>query len=211
MRIYDVTVSVSPAMPVWPNNPGVELERMNKIEAGANSNVSRLAMGVHSGTHVDAPVHFIQGAAGVDTLKLEILMGRAAVIHLPKAARITAPDLAAAKISPRTKRLLVKTRNSDFWASGDREFHTDYVGVGPDAAEWLVRRGIQLVGVDYLSVAPWKESRPTHEILLKAGVVVVEGLNLSAVRPGLYDFICLPLKLTDCDGAPARAVLIKNG
>ena len=210
MRIYDVTVSVSPAMPVWPNNPGVELERMNEIEAGANSNVSRLAMGVHSGTHVDAPVHFIQGTPGVDTLKLEILIGRASVIHLPRVVRVTAPDLAAAKISPRTKRLLIKTRNSDFWANGDREFHTDYVGVGPDAAEWLVRRGIQLVGVDYLSVAPWKESRPTHEILLKAGVVVVEGLNLSTVKPGLYQFICLPLKLIGCDGAPARAVLIKQ-
>jgi arylformamidase len=207
MKIYDVTVGVSPAMPVWPNNPGVELERMSKIEAGANSNVSRLAMGVHSGTHVDAPVHFIQGAAGVDALKLGILMGRASVIHLPKVARVTAPDLAAAKISSRTRRLLIKTRNSNFWANGDTDFHTDYVGVGPDAAEWLVRRGIRLVGVDYLSVAPWKESRPTHEILLKAGVVVVEGLNLSAVRPGLYEFICLPLKLLGCDGAPARAVL----
>ncbi len=210
MKVYDVSVGVSPAMPVWPNNPGVELERMNKIEAGASSNVSRLALGVHSGTHVDAPVHFIQGAAGVDTLNLEILMGRASVIHLPKVARVTAPDLAAAKISPRTKRLLIKTRNSDFWAKGAKEFHTDYVGVGPDAAEWLVRRGIQLVGVDYLSVAPWKESRPTHEILLKAGVVVVEGLNLSAVWPGTYQFICLPLKLMGCDGAPARAVLIKQ-
>ena len=210
MKIYDVTVGVSPTMPVWPNNPGVELERMNKIEAGANSNVSRLAMGVHSGTHVDAPVHFIQGAAGVDTLKLEILMGRASVINLPKVARVTAPDLAAAKIPPRTRRLLIKTRNSGFWASGDEEFHTDFVGVGPDAAEWLVRRGIQLVGVDYLSVAPWKESRPTHEILLQAGVIVVEGLNLSGVRPGSYEFVCLPLKLLECDGAPARAVLIKQ-
>jgi arylformamidase len=211
MIIHDVTIGLSPAIPVWPNNPGVELERMNKIEAGANSNVSRLAMGVHSGTHVDAPIHFIQGAAGVDALKLEILMGRASVIHLPKVARVTAPDLAAAKIPPRTRRLLIKTRNSAFWANGDKAFHTDFVGVGPDAAEWLVRRGIQLVGVDYLSVAPWKESRPTHEILLRAGVVVVEGLNLSGVKPGAYQFMCLPLKLIGCDGAPARAVLIQSG
>jgi arylformamidase len=210
VKIYDVTLGVSPSMPVWPNNPGVELERMNKIEAGANSNVSRLAMGVHSGTHVDAPVHFIQGAAGVDSLRLETLMGRATVIHLPRAARVTAPDLAAAKIPPRTRRLLIKTRNSQFWVKGGPDFHTDFVGVGPDAAEWLVQRGIRLVGVDYLSVAPWKESRPTHEILLKAGVVVVEGLNLSAVKPGSYQFICLPLKLIGCDGAPARAVLIKQ-
>ncbi|HLE27762.1 MAG TPA: cyclase family protein [Anaerolineales bacterium] len=209
MKIVDLTIGVSPAIPVWPNNPGVELERMNKIEAGANSNVSRLAMGVHTGTHVDAPVHFIQGAAGVDTLRLETLVGPAYVLHLPKVNRVTAPDLAAAKIPPRTKRLLIKTRNSAYWARGDAEFHSDFVGVGPDAAEWLVKRKLQLVGVDYLSVAPWKESRPTHEILLKAGVVIVEGLNLSAVRPGTYDFVCLPLKLIGCDGAPARAVVVK--
>ena len=208
MTAVDISVAVSPGMPVWPNNPGVELERMNKIEAGASSNVSRLALGVHSGTHVDAPVHFIQGAAGVDTLKLDILIGAAVVINLPTVARITAPDLEAAGIPPGTLRLLIKTRNSDYWARGDAEFHTDYVGVGPDAAEWIVQRGLALVGVDYLSVAPWKESRPTHQILLSAGVVVVEGLNLAGVEPGAYDLICLPLKLVGCDGAPARAVLL---
>ena len=209
MKIIDLTLGISPAIPVWPNNPGVELERMNKIEAGANSNVSRLALGVHTGTHVDAPVHFVQGATGVDTLDLATLIGPACVIYLPKVNRVTAPDLIAAKIPPRTKRLLIKTRNSDYWARGETEFHTDYVGVGPDAAEWLVKKKIALVGVDYLSVAPWKESKPTHEILLKAGVVVVEGLNLSAVKPGLYTFTCLPLKLVGCDGAPARAILTK--
>ncbi len=209
MSVLDISVAVSPSMPVWPNNPGVELERMNRIEAGASSNVSRLALGVHSGTHVDAPVHFLPGAAGVDTLKLDVLIGAVWVTHLPAAARIRAPDLEAATIPPDTQRLLIKTRNSDFWARGDTEFHTDYVGVGPDAAEWMVQRGLSLVGVDYLSVAPWKESRPTHQILLSAGVVVVEGLNLAGVEPGAYNLICLPLKLVGCDGAPARAVLLK--
>jgi arylformamidase len=132
------------------------------------------------------------------------------VIHLPRAGRVTAPDLARARIPPRTKRLLIRTRNSAYWAGGDAEFHTDFVGVGPDAAEWLVARGIALVGVDYLSVAPWKESGPTHQVLLRAGVVVVEGLNLSAIRPGRYDLVCLPLKLLGCDGAPARAILIER-
>ena len=209
MKTIDISIPVSPAMPVWPNNPGVELVRINKIEAGANSNVSRLALGVHTGTHVDAPVHFVQGAPGIDSLALGVLIGKAYIINLPRAKRVTAPDLASAKIPPRTKRLLIRTRNSDYWARGDTDFHTDYVGVGPDAAEWLVKRRIQLVGVDYLSVAPWKESRPTHEILLRAGIVIVEGLNLSGVAPGPYDFICLPLNLVGCDGAPARAVLMK--
>jgi arylformamidase len=210
MKIHDISLAISPSLPVWPNNPPVALERVNKIEAGASSNVSRLALGVHTGTHVDAPVHFIQGAAGVETLPLAALVGRAVVIHLPRAGRVTAPDLARARIPPRTKRLLIRTRNSAYWAGGDAEFHTDFVGVGPDAAEWLVARGIALVGVDYLSVAPWKESGPTHQVLLRAGVVVVEGLNLSAIRPGRYDLVCLPLKLLGCDGAPARAILIER-
>lgn len=208
MRILDLSVGISPALPVWPNNPGIELTRMNDMRQGANSNVSRLALGVHSGTHVDAPVHFVAGGTGVDTLALETLIGPAYVAHLPNVARITQPDLAALTLPAGTKRLLLKTRNSTYWAQGDTEFHTDFVGVGPDAAQWIVDQGIALVGVDYLSVAPWKESRPTHEILLKAGVVVVEGLNLAEANTGVYDFICLPLKLMDCDGAPARAVLI---
>jgi arylformamidase len=210
MKIYDLSVSISPTLPVWPNNPGIELERMNKIEEGANSNVSRLALGVHSGTHVDAPVHFIQGAAGVESLKLEVLMGPAYVLDLPGISRVTVTELASAKIPGGTKRLLIKTRNSEFWANGDKEFHTDYVAIGADAAEWLVQHSVQLVGVDYLSVAPWKESVPTHQILLKAGIVVVEGLNLTGITPGTYEFICLPLKLVGSDGAPARAVLVKR-
>lgn len=210
MKIHDITVGITPDMPVWPNNPAVELERVNRIEDGANSNVSRLALGVHSGTHVDAPVHFIPGATSVDTLPLNLLMGRALVVHLPRTRRITANDLDAALIPPSTRRLLIKTSNSSYWANDDKEFHTDFVAIAPSGAEWLVERRVELVGVDYLSVAPWKESRPTHEILLRAGVVVVEGLNLSKVKPGRYDLTCLPLKLIGSDGAPCRAVLVER-
>jgi arylformamidase len=197
-------------MPVWPGNPAVELERVNKIEEGANSNVSRLALGVHTGTHVDAPVHFIPGTTGIDALPLNVLIGRALVVHLARTKRITADDLDHALIPPSTRRLLLKTRNSNFWAKRDTDFHTDYVGIDPSGAEWLVDRRVELVGVDYLSVAPWKESRPTHEILLKAGIVVVEGLNLSKIKPGRYELTCLPLKLVGADGSPARAILIER-
>ncbi len=210
MKIHDITVGVSPDMPVWPNNPAVELERVNKIEDGANSNVSRLALGVHTGTHVDAPVHFVPGGASVETLPLSILMGRALVIHLARTRRVSADDLDGAGIPPATRRLLIKTRNSSYWANHDKEFHTDFVGIAPDGAQWLVDRRIELVGVDYLSVAPWKESRPTHQILLTAGVVVVEGLNLSKIKPGRYELTCLPLKLIGSDGAPCRAVLVER-
>jgi arylformamidase len=210
MKIHDISLGISPGMVVWPNNPGVELERVNRIEDGANSNVSRLALGVHTGTHLDAPVHFVPGATGVEALPLEVLVGRCLVVHLPRTRRITAADLAAAGIAANTRRLLIKTRNSAYWARGDSEFHTDFVAIDPTGAQWLVDRGLELVGVDYLSVAPWKESRPTHQILLKAGVVVVEGLNLSKIKPGRYDLTCLPLKLIGSDGSPCRAILVER-
>ena len=210
MQIYDVSLGITPTMPVWPGNPGVELVRVNDMNAGANSNVSRLALGVHTGTHVDAPAHFFNGAAGVETLPLSVLLGPALVIHLPAINRVTAAALEGAGIPDGTERLLIRTRNSMYWANGDTEFHTDYVAVAEDAADWLVQRQIKLVGVDYLSVAPWKESHPTHEALLRANVVVVEGLNLSAISPGNYRLICLPIKLVGSDGAPARAVLLAD-
>ncbi len=210
MTIYDVSIGISPTIPVWPGNPGVELERVNDMNKGANSNVSRLALGVHTGTHFDAPAHFINGAAGIETLALTTLIGAALVIHLPSVNRVTAAALEQANIPSGTQRLLIKTRNSTYWAHGDTEFHTDFVGVGNDAAEWLVEHQVALVGVDYLSVAPWKESHPTHETLLKAGVVVVEGLNLSAIEPGRYQLYALPLKLIGSDGAPGRVVLIAD-
>ncbi len=210
MPIYDVSIGITPTMPVWPGNPGVALERVNDMDKGANSNVSRLALGVHTGTHVDAPLHFFNGAPGIETLPLSVLMGPALVIYLPSINRVTAEALAGANIPFGTRRLLIKTRNSTYWAKGDTEFHTDFVGVGDDAAAWLVAHKFELVGVDYLSVAPWKESHPTHETLLRANVVVVEGLNLSAIEPGSYQFICLPLKLVGSDGAPARAVLMSE-
>jgi arylformamidase len=207
MRIHDISIGIAPVMPVWPGQPAVELNRLQEIGPGSHANVSRLALSVHTGTHVDAARHFVADGAGVETLPLEILTGRALVINLPRADRITAAILDKAKIPPRTRRLLIRTRNSNWWKNTDSEFHTDFVGVAADAAQWLVDHKVELIGVDYLSVAPWKESYDTHRILLLAGVVVVEGLNLLNIKPGRYDFTCLPLKLMGCDGAPARAIL----
>ncbi|MGD8555687.1 MAG: cyclase family protein [Anaerolineales bacterium] len=208
MRIYDISLAITPGMPVWPGDPGVELERVTEIAKGANSNTSRLTLGVHSGTHVDAPVHFLDGDTSVETLALETLTGRATVVDLPQAEVLDAATLEAASIAPGTERLLFKTRNSAYWRRGEKEFQTDFVGVDAGGAEWLVSQGVRLVGVDYLSVAPFKQSRPTHRTLLEAGVVVVEGLDLSRVNPGTYTLYCLPLKLVGSDGAPARAILV---
>jgi len=208
MRTYDITLTISPDLPTWPGDPGVELVRLEKIEDGSNANVSRVAMGVHTGTHVDAPFHFLQDGTTVDKLNLSLLTGRAYVLHLPDVEVITAAVLEEAQIPPRTRRVLFKTRNSDLWVKEEPDFQTDFVGLSEDGAEYLVRRGVKLVGVDYLSVAPFKNSRPTHEKLLEAEVVIVEGLDLSEVSQGRYTIYCLPLKLANSDGAPARAILV---
>jgi len=209
MRIYDVTLTLSPSLPVWPGDPVIVLERIEKIEDGANANVSRMDMSVHSGTHVDAPYHFLGGnTPTVEQLPLNLLTGRALVVYLPETDRIDATALGKVNIPTGTRRVLFKTRNSEIWLRGETTFQTDFVGISPDGAEFLIQRGVKLVGIDYLSIAPYKQSRPTHLILLKAGVVVVEGLDLSQVSPGRYMLYCLPLKLAGCDGAPARVILI---
>jgi len=209
MRIYDISLPLSPGMPVWPGDPQVLMNRVEMMEAGADANVTHLSMSVHTGTHVDAPYHFIGGeAATVDQLSLKLLTGRAYVLHLPDIDLITADALDHADIPPRTRRLLFRTRNSDHWGNASREFQTDFVAISADGAQYLVDRGVKLVGVDYLSVAPYGDSTPTHRILLCAGTVIVEGLDLSGVSQGRYTLHCLPLKLVGCDGAPARAILI---
>ena len=198
----------SPDLPSWPGDPRVEIERVRKIEDGSNANVSRVDMGVHTGTHVDAPFHFLQDGITVDQIDLSLLTGRAYVLHLPDVDVITAPVLENAQIPPRTRRVLFKTRNSESWEKEDQDFNTDFVGLSEDGADYLVKRGVRLVGMDYLSVAPYKQSRPTHESLLRAEVVIVEGLDLSEVSQGRYTLYCLPLKIANSDGAPARAFLI---
>lgn len=209
MRTYDITLTISPEMPVWPGDPSVELQRVAKIEEGSDANVSRLQMSVHTGTHVDAPYHFLKDGTTVENLSLKVLVGRAYVVHLPDSVDlITRQVLDNADIPPRTRRVLFRTRNSKAWAKAEGVFNKEFVSINADAAETLVQRGVKLVGVDYLSVAPFNDGVPTHQILLKAGVVIVEGLDLSKVAQGRYHFYCLPLKLAKTDGAPARAILV---
>lgn len=208
MRIYDISLTISPELVVWPGDSQAEFERVGKLEEGANSNVTRIALGVHTGTHVDAPFHFIEGGETVEQMSLKTLTGRAYVLYLPDVDEITAGVLERAEIPPRTRRLLFKTRNSEIWAGHAERFVEDYVAISADGAQYLVDRGVKLVGVDYLSVAPYQATKETHEILLKSGMVVVEGLDLSRVSQGRYTLYCLPLKLAGSDGAPARAVLV---
>jgi len=207
MHLYDISVGISSDLPVWPGDPSIEIERISSIEGGGDDNVSRINTCVHVGTHVDAPLHYIEGGASVDTLPLEVLIGRAYVVDLPHADKLDETTLENAHIPPRTRRLLFKTRNSSLWARGEKEFQTDYVGVDSSGAEWLVRKGIQLVGIDYLSIAPYEKTVEPHRILLEAGMVILEGLNLSEIHRGRYTLYCFPIKIIGSDGAPARAIL----
>ena len=210
MKIFDITLTVSPELPVWPDNPHASLERIQSMDQGSHDNVSRLDLVVHTGTHVDAPFHFLKDGNTVESLPLEVLTGPALVVHLPDEVNvISAEVLEHASIPPGTLRLLLRTRNSYYWQREDREFHTDFVGVSAEGASWLMDHGIVLIGVDYLSVAPWHQSLETHQTLLKAGTVILEGADLHAVPPGLYDLYCLPVKLKGSDGAPTRAILIQ--
>lgn len=208
MRIYDISLEITPDLPVWPGDPGVVMIQESKIEEGAESNVTRLNMGVHTGTHIDAPLHFLPGGARIDELSLKTLTGRVYVLHLPDVDLVTAEVLKRSEIPPRTRRIILKTRNSDYWREQVAGFQTDFVGVSADGAQYLVDRGVKLIGVDYLSVAPYSDGVTPHRILLKAGVVIVEGLNLTEVSQGRYTLYCLPLRLAGVEGAPARAILI---
>ncbi len=208
MRTYDITLTITPEMIVWPGDPQVDMKRLSSISAGDNANVTQISMSCHTGTHVDAPDHFMNNGKTVELLTLDLLLGRAYVLHLPNVNLITASVLMGADIPPRTRRLLFKTRNSDFWASGNKEFQADFVALSVDAAEWLVDRNVKVVGIDYLSIAPFKQGKPVHTILLEAGVVVIEGLDLSKVSQGRYTLTCLPLKLGGAEGAPTRAILV---
>ena len=209
MKIFDVSVPISTRLPTWPGDPRLSLERVSAISKGDAANVSRLVAGVHTGTHVDAPVHFVDGATGIDSIPIETLVGPCLVVAAdPPGLELRPEDLPPTDHT----RVLFKTRNSARWGNLDRPFDTEFVAVGLELARRLVAEGKLLVGVDYLSVESYHASfeHQVHHTLLAARVVVVEGLDLSAVEPGEYDLYCLPLKLVGCDGAPARTVLVQR-
>lgn len=208
MKIYDVTVPIAKEMIVYPGDPAVKIERkatLNKDES--KYNLSRYSFGSHTGTHVDPPFHFIENGITVDKLPLELLMGRARVVEVT-AARIDEAALEEFDFTADV-RVLFKTRNSYLWSQ--KSFSQEYVYITPGAARALVNDGIKVVGIDYLSVEKFgSESPETHLTFLKAGTVIIEGLDLREVEPGDYELICLPLKVKDGDGAPARVVLRKS-
>jgi len=208
--IYDVTVPISNELPAWPGDPSVQLTVWRSLSAGDSANVSMLNFGAHTGTHVDAPAHFIEGAAKIESLPLDVLIGEAQVIEVPDDLRAINEEFVISQCAPGTTRVLFKTRNSAFWSESEPEFHTDFTYLDLNAAQRLVEQGIKLVGIDYLSIEKYDSPKhETHLALLSYGVVILEGLNLTEVPAGNYELICLPLRLRSSkgDGAPARVVL----
>lgn len=208
MKLIDVTVPIDSRLATYPGNTPFILEAIKRLANGDSSNVSTIHMSAHAGTHVDAPRHFFDEGAGVEGLPIEMLCGRTRVIELTTRHGITAEDLAEVDLREDI-RLLIKTHNSRLW--GDPEFHSDFIGVTEGAARLLVDRGVKVLGVDYLSVEQYKTpGAPAHHVLLGAGTIVIEGLNLRDVEPGSYEMFCLPLPVVGSDGAPARVILRRS-
>jgi len=207
-KIIDISLSLQKGMPVWPKSFGIQLAKSQGFEKGDSVNVSKLETDVHFGTHIENSLHFIKEGSPVEEITLEKLVGPVTVVELPKIRAITADILEKLDLSQGITRLLFRTDNSELWRKKEKKFRKDYVGLTADAALWLVKHGIELVGNDYLSIARYKESVEVHRILLKNKIIILEGLDLSQVSPGIYQLICLPLKLIGTEAAPARAVLL---
>jgi arylformamidase len=201
----DISVPVSPgATPLWPGSTPITFDAWSSLAAGDPVNETVVRMSVHTGTHVDAPAHFLKEGATVEQLDPGAMLGPCRVTAFPGVRTITSVLLEEAEIPAGTERLLLKTDNELRWSP---RFDDAYTALDPGAADWVVARGIRLIGIDYLSIQSFIESDEVHLRLLTAGVVVLEGLDLSLVEPGDYELICLPLRLTGIEGAPARAML----
>src|SRR4051812_43170580 len=209
--IYDVSVPIEDGMPVWPSDPPLKLTPQGHLSRDKTHTVqvTRIEMGSHTGTHIDAPFHFIEGGRRLEQIPLSELVGPAVVVEITGV-----PSIQRKRLEPlnwnNVQRVLFKTGNSAHWKDG--AFYEKFVFLEPDAAEFLVERGVRLIGIDYLSIDPYKsEKHPTHFVLLSRNVIIIEGLNLSQVAPGPYQMVALPLNLQSGDGAPARVILIANG
>lgn len=206
MTIHDISVPIRSDMPIYAGDPDVELERASSIAEGGHANVSKLSMGVHTGTHVDAPVHFLEGAPGMESVSLDALCGPAMVVDGTRldGDTIGQSDLESLDLPEGAERIILKTRNSELW--NQDAFTRDFLRLDGSGARYLISRGVRTIGIDYLSVG----NHEAHRELLGAGVVPVEGLDLRKIEPGAYTLICLPLDLVGSDGAPARTILIDS-
>lgn len=208
MPVHDITAPLRPDLPTWPGEDGLQ-RNLVATQPEDDATVSHLAFGAHTGTHIDAPVHFLQGKEGIEALSPDLFVGPCCVVDLRHVTHLIDADaLDSAGIPEGTERILALTRNSG-WSASDTEFRHAYVAYDLSAAEWCLERGIRLVGNDYLSIETFEaDGHPVHKTLLGAGVAVLEGVDLAGVEPGEYDLVALPILIPGSDGAPVRAVLI---
>ena len=213
MKIFDISLPINPRMAVWPGDPPVKLQQLSAIAHGANANVSQIEMSVHTGTHIDAPNHFIDSGKTIDELPLEKLIGQVLVMEIDHKVDIITESVLEkhpdGDLLKTAKKVLFKTRNSSLWKVHPTEFQSDYVGINKSGASYLAKMTLDLIGMDYLSVTSFTDTVEPHQILLAKGIIMLEGIDLSGVSGGLYQLYCLPLNIEGCDGAPARAILIQ--
>ena len=207
--LIDISVTLGPALPTWPGSMGVQTKSLQSIGPDSDANVSRLDMDVHTGTHLDAPLHFVADGADTTSFSLTTLVGPCRVVSIPDADTITRQLLERYVGGDVPTRLLLRTDNSlSRWE--EKPFEPAFAALAADAAEWIVDNQIELVGIDYLSIQRYNDSPATHQILLRNKIVILEGIYLGHVEPGLYQLVCLPLKVTGVEGVPCRAVLYQN-
>lgn len=208
MKIFDISVPVTARTPLWPGTTAPTFPTISKLDGSGASNETWISMSPHTGTHLDAPLHFLRRGGAIEKVALDACVGKALVVHLPKAKEIGVRELDAARIPTSTKRILFKTSNGARWKK--KSFDKNFVGLTADGAAWLAKRNVVLVGVDYLSVAAYDHVTPVHETLLQKKVVLLEGVNLSVVPAGAYELLCPPLALVGTEAAPVRALLVKR-
>lgn len=207
-KYKDISLSVSSDLPQWPGSKKFKIYNNHNLDLGDASTDSSIYMNLHTGTHVDAPSHFIRHGGTADQLSLDVMLGAVLVVRVPDGVKeISAIVLSGMNIPENTERLLLHTANSSLWERNETEFYEDFTALVADGAEWLVAHGIKLVGIDYLSIQRFLDGPEVHNVLLSAGVVVVEGLNMTDVNEGMYKLYCMPVKLMGLEAAPARVIL----
>ena len=211
MDIIDITIPLSEKTPVWEGEKGITIRRSAVISPKSDYNVTRIEMGLHSGTHVDAPFHILENGAFTDTIPLTKMVGPVQVVFIPEnVAVINENVLKAIEIDLSIKKILFKTVNSHYWDQAPAVFRRDYVGLDTSAAECLVSYEMELIGIDFFSISAFDDLHAPHIVLLQAGAVILENLDLRTVQAGQYNLYCLPLKVVGADGAPARVILTRD-
>lgn len=211
MKIFDVSLVINAEMPVWEGDPKPCIEaEISRSERG-RVQVSSIRMGAHTGTHIDAPLHFIEYGNSIEKIPLHSLLGRCMVVEVPDSnGEILVESLTDSGIHKGVDRILFKTRNTKIWERAEKQFTKQFVSLSAEAADYLIDLGVKVIGIDYLSIASFSDPYPVHQKLLGKGIVVIEGLNLNEVPPGNYLLIALPLRLEGAEGAPARVVLLDD-